>query len=128
MLGPEDFKKMDEKDYDLDDLIQLIDTSMKNNHGKYIYEIAIVKKELPFQIRNQIAHKYLEAGWKYVYHRTSSEQDNIEGQTIFTLSMYQIDEVNFCYQVRLRDGIEALCYPLIVTQGGNDFSKEGYDG
>lgn len=44
----------------------------------------ILDEEYPVIIRDLIAEKYKEAGWKLVTHRTSSENDEPPGLTGFT--------------------------------------------
>ena len=68
-----------------------IDTAIKRNHGQYPYENAILLKEYPVSVRDEIARRYLEAGWKYVIHRTSSENGERPGLTHFKLSMTPIE-------------------------------------
>ncbi len=82
MLGPNDMKNH----YDMDKVITDIDESMKGYHKWYSWEQAVIDYELPVEFRNEIAKKYIEAGWKYVYHITTSENNERAGLTAFKFS------------------------------------------
>lgn len=71
----------------LTDMEGLIDMSIKQFHGWYKHEMAILASEYPVHIRNIISQKYINEGnWKYVYHSTSSELGQKSGLTIFYFS------------------------------------------
>lgn len=91
MLGPNEMKEITRMDYDIDGLIYKMDKSLKNFHGWYPWESALLDEELPFEIRNEIAIKYLKVGWIYVYHITTSENGECAGLTSFHLSQSPIE-------------------------------------
>lgn len=64
---------------------------MLANHGNYDYELAMIDDESPVELRNAVAKKYKEAGWKYVYHRTSSENGERPGLTSFIFSERELE-------------------------------------
>ena len=69
MLTPSNIEEIDNKNYNVDNIIEKIDKSIKDNHEKYNYEYGSYEKILPFSVRERIAKSYNEAGWNYVYHR-----------------------------------------------------------
>lgn len=89
MITPNDFKNSDEKRINV--LIEKIDESMLSNHGHYDYEFAHIYEEPSFELRDSVAKKYKEAGWKYVYHRTSSENGERPGITSFIFSERELE-------------------------------------
>lgn len=91
MLGPSDMRTITLEDYDVDGLIYKIDKNLKKFHGWYPWESALLEEELPLEIRNEIAIKYLKAGWIYVYHITTSENGERAGLTSFHLSQSPIE-------------------------------------
>lgn len=86
MLTPDDMRKIEIKLYDLEKLEKDIDESIKNNHGDYEWEEAILEMEYPLSVRNEIGKRYMKKGWKYVYHLTSSENGERPGLTSFIFS------------------------------------------
>ena len=90
MIKPEDLNQLTTNNYNLDDLEKKIDNSIIRFHGWYPWEEAIIEDEIPMDIRNQIAQRYKDAGWNYVYHRTSSENNERPGLTSFKFSMEPI--------------------------------------
>lgn len=90
MLGPNDFKSK----VDIESLISKIDESMKKFHEWYPWEVAVIEGEPSVEIRNKIAVKYIEAGWNYVYHSTTSEDGERAGLTGFDFSMSPIEKAN----------------------------------
>lgn len=73
------------------EIISEINRQMGKNHGQYLYEYAILDHELPLRDRNEIARQYVEEGWKYVYHRTTSENSQRPGLTVFYFSIAPIN-------------------------------------
>ena len=70
MLTPEDLVIIDTNPEEINELIEKIDGSILKFHGSYKWETAVIEGDIPMLIRNIIANKYKEAGWKYVYHKT----------------------------------------------------------
>lgn len=86
MVTPNDIRKIKIKHCDFDKLEKDIDESIKSNHGDYDWEEALLDKEYPLSVRNEIGKRYMENGWKYVYHQTSSENGERPGLTLFVFS------------------------------------------
>jgi hypothetical protein len=86
MLTPKDIRKIEIVQCDFDKLEKDIDDSIKSNHGEYEWEEALLDKEYPLSVRNEIGKRYMENGWKYVYHHTSSEIGERPGLTLFVFS------------------------------------------
>lgn len=89
MITPKELEKCDMK---LDELEKKIDRSIKNFHGWYKWEEAVIDGEYSVNVRNAIGQKYKDAGWKYVYHRTSSEHGERYGLTHFIFSTEKLDD------------------------------------
>lgn len=89
MITPKSFERADERR--INGLIEKIDNSMLSNHGHYDYELAIIDEEFPIVLRNAVAKRYKDVGWKYVYHRTSSENDERPGLTSFIFSQKEVE-------------------------------------
>ena len=68
-----------------------IDKSLIRFHGWYPWEQAIIEGEYSLEARNAISQKYIENGWNYVYHRTSSENGEPFGLTSFKFSSTELD-------------------------------------
>lgn len=85
-------KELEELNMKLDELEKKIDRSIKNYHGWYKWEEAIIDGEYPVNARNAIGQKYKEAGWNYVYHITSSEHGDRPGLTRFIFSTEKPDD------------------------------------
>ncbi len=96
MLTPNDLKQMEIEQCDFEQLEKDIDESIKSNHGKYKWEEALLDKEYPLSVRNEIGKRYMENGWKYVYHRTSSENGEEPGLTSFRFSEVPVDHIENC--------------------------------
>ena len=77
------------------DIEKAIDESIKQFHGWYRYECAIISGEYSIETRNAIGKRYKDAGWKYVYHQTSSENGERAGLTSFIFSNIKLtkDEI-----------------------------------
>lgn len=88
MLGPKDLNSVK---YDMDKIISEIDASLKVFHKWYPWDSAILDYELPVEVRNELAIKYLN-GWKYIYHITTSENGERAGLTAFHFSEESIEK------------------------------------
>ena len=70
----------------------MIDAEIVENHLWYnMFDFALLTKEYPKELRDEIADRYRTAGWSYVDHRTSSELGNNQGLTEFRFSNYPIE-------------------------------------
>ena len=90
MITPNKLKEIDATYYN-EQLIEKIDNSILTFHGFYPWETAIIEGEFLVEQRNAIAQKYIEDGWNYVYHRTSSENGERPGLTTFLFSNTPIE-------------------------------------
>lgn len=101
MLSPIDLTLQEVENADYEKLESLIDTSIKRFHGWYPWEEAIIDGELSVSVRNELAQRYKAAGWKYVYHQTSSENGERAGLTAFKFSENELDNkyVNNYYKI-----------------------------
>lgn len=88
--------ELDDYNVNYNKLEKEIDNSIKECHGMNEYEQAFVKGEYPVNIRNTVAQKYKNAGWKYVYHITSSEHGDRPGLTRFIFSTEKPDDKAVC--------------------------------
>ena len=79
--------------YNLDEIESKIDEDVKKNHGMYPWEDAILDREYETEIRDELAKRYINAGWNYVYHHTSSENGERPGLTCFILSMDPVKHI-----------------------------------
>lgn len=91
MITPAELKQYEIENVNIEAIIVDIDTEIKRNHGEMPYESAILTKEYPKSVRDEIARRYREAGWKYITHHTSSENGERPGLTEFKLSMRPIE-------------------------------------
>lgn len=91
MIKPEDICKLDIEQYSIRQIEKEIDKSIIDYHGWHIWEQAILDEEYPFSVRNIIASHYKDKGWKYVYHKTSSENGERAGLTQFIFSMTELN-------------------------------------
>ena len=94
MITPEEAKNIVNKKYNLDTLESIIDRKIRENHGDYPWEEALIDEELPLKIRDELAKRYIEGGWEYVYHNTSSENDERPGLTYFAFSMEPVKHMS----------------------------------
>ena len=92
MITPNDLKNIELEKIDFEKLEAEIDESIKNFHGWYPWEEAIIQGEYSVEVRNEIAKKYKENGWKYVYHQTSSENGETAGLTDFIFSNKELED------------------------------------
>lgn len=88
MITPKDVIKLELSESSLEELEKQIDAEIKKNHKKHSkdWETAILKKEYSLEVRNAIAHRYIEAGWNHVYHQVSSDEGYDDNKTYFRFS------------------------------------------
>lgn len=91
MITPKELEQYEIANVNIEAIIVDIDTEIKRNHGRHSYEDAVLTKEYSKFVRDEIARRYREAGWKYVIHRTSSENGERPGLTHFKLSMTPVE-------------------------------------
>ena len=91
MITPDDIKNLDLLKVNLDQLEEEIDKSIKLYHGWYPYEYASITEDLQRSVRDVLALRYKLAGWKFVYHTTTSEIGERPGLTSFIFSMYELN-------------------------------------
>lgn len=92
MISPDEAKKIPSIYSHIDVICKQIDESIIENHGMFNYEFAIISSELSISLRDQIAQMYVDAGWNYVYHCTSSENHERPGLTEFQFGMEQLHD------------------------------------
>ena len=92
MMNLDDLKREELNNFDFEKLEADIDKSMISFHKWYPWEEAVVNGDLSVEIRNKIGQKYKDAGWKYVYHRTSSENGERPGLTSFKFSKIKLED------------------------------------
>lgn len=63
MITPAELKQYEIENVNIEAIIVDIDTEIKRNHGNFAYENAILTKEYPKSVRDEIARRYREAGW-----------------------------------------------------------------
>lgn len=85
-------KELENYNVNLEKIEDEIDESIKRFHGWCKWEEAIIDNEYPVSVRNAIGQKYKDAGWKYVYHITSSEHGERPGLTRFIFSTEKLDD------------------------------------
>lgn len=91
MIKPSDIDKLSNHKWSVTAVIQDVDKEIKHTHGWYPWEEAMLDYEVPLHTRNRVAEQYVKAGWKYVYHHTSSENLEQPGLTVFRLSTEPLD-------------------------------------
>ena len=91
MITPNDLREFEIEQCDFDKIEKDVDEEIKKNHGQLKWEEAILDEEYPLSVRNEIGKRYINAGWNYVYHQTSSENDERPGLTHFIFSEEQIE-------------------------------------
>lgn len=90
-------------DYDMKDLehklflegvdYNKIEQELTDSILEYANKINVfLHKEYPIHVRDLIAKRYMEHGWKYAYHITSSENGERPGLTVFTFSNKELPE------------------------------------
>ena len=88
--------ELDDYNVNYNKLEKEIDNSIKECHGMNEYEQAFIDGEYPVNVRTAIGLKYMEAGWNYVYHITSSEHGDRPGLTHFIFSTEKPDDKVVC--------------------------------
>lgn len=86
MVTKNDLINMEIENTNFEELEKAIDDSIRSYHGWYPWEEAIIQGEYSVEVRNIMGKKYKDAGWKHVYHQTSSENGERAGLTAFKLS------------------------------------------
>ena len=97
MVTPEEAKALSSKNISVAKIEQMeedIDSALKRVHGWYPWKEAILENEYSIELRDAVAKKYKDAGWKYVYHATTSELGERAGLTCFKFSMSPIEYKN----------------------------------
>lgn len=87
MLTPKNLEEFEIEGLKYDDLEKEIDLSIREHHGEFPWEHAMIDKNLSKSARDVLARRYLGAGWQYVYHRTATLNDFKPGMTTFVFSM-----------------------------------------
>lgn len=131
MIKPEEIENID--NYNLDEIEKQIDESIKSYHGWHPWEEAILDGEYPVAVRNKIAERYVANGWKYVYHRTTSENGEKPGLTGFKFSMEPLKDeyvkASHCIKAEAAE-IYLKIYvengDTLVFEGQGEEDKDGY--
>lgn len=128
MITPEYINKYDcigtrPDPHNIDEIIKSIDESMLNLHGLYGCEQAILYGLYPEKIIEEIANRYVDAGWNFVYYEFTDDNDCGAGLTILKFSMDEI--IGFypkeCYRYVNHLARRTGCAGLTVAE------KEVYD-
>lgn len=122
MLSPKDIDKLEESTNSLDSITRRIDTSIIINHGKYDFEFAQLDQVLSDEMVKDIIQKYIDSGWKYVYHLTIVDRTRKENKrSIFKFSMKEIKPTDDCNQILCckEDGSICKCINRICYSKGN---------
>ena len=93
MITPEDILNIDTKTISIEEIESKIDASILRNHGAHSYEVAYITYAIPTTIADNIAMRYIKAGWNYVYYSI----DRNFKYTSFILSLIDPDceSINF---------------------------------
>lgn len=92
MVTKNDLMNMEIENTNFEELEKAIDDSIRSYHGWYPWEEAIIQGEYSIEVRNIMGKKYKDAGWKHVYHQTSSENGERAGLTAFKLSNSPLED------------------------------------
>lgn len=92
MVRPEDLIKVEIEEVNFKEIEKQIDSYILKTHGNHPWEEAIIEHEYSVAVRDIIAYKYKENGWRFVYHRTSSENKEKPGLTQFRFSLVELEE------------------------------------
>lgn len=87
MITPKLLEEFEVEGIKYDDLEKEIDKSIREHHGEFPWDHALLERNLSMVARDVLARRYLGAGWSYVYHRTSTLNDEKPGVTSFVFSM-----------------------------------------
>ena len=91
MITPNDVKQISIDKSEVNRIIDSIDNSIKNYHGWYPWEEAVIEGEYPNNVMETILEKYFDAGWKFIYWNRSSEQGERSGLTGIKFSTTKIE-------------------------------------
>lgn len=91
MITPNDVKQLSIDKAKIADLINEMDQSIKDFHGDYPWEYAILMGEYQNEVMDALLGKYFDAGWKYIFWQRSSENSERPGLTGIMLSTSKID-------------------------------------
>lgn len=91
MITPNDVKQLSIDKAKIADLINEMDQSIKDFHGDYPWEYAILMGEYQNEVMDALLGKYFDAGWKYIFWQRSSENSERPGLTGIMLSTSKIE-------------------------------------
>lgn len=93
-LTPTKLKELYLKNFDLNKVEVEIDKQLVKNHTQHPWEEVLLDEEYTVEVRDALAKRYINAGWDYVYHQTSSENGERPGLTMFAFSNIPVN----CYE------------------------------
>jgi len=85
-LSPTKLKELYIENFNLDEVEKAIDEQLIKNHTQHPWEEVLLDEEYAIEVRDTLAKRYVNAGWNYVYHQTSSENGERPGLTMFAFS------------------------------------------
>lgn len=91
MITPVEAKQISIDKANIEKIISDIDASIKNYHGWYPWEEAIIDGEYPNNVMDAVLEKYFDAGWKFIFWNRSSEQGERPGLTSIMFSTSKIE-------------------------------------
>lgn len=91
MITPNEVKQISIDKAEVNRIIDSIDSSIKNYHGWYPWEEAVIEGEYPNNVMETILEKYFDAGWKFIYWNRSSEMGERHGLTGIKFSTTKLD-------------------------------------
>ena len=82
-MSPKDLVGFDENI--IDNLVKQIDEKLKlaSEHRFYKWFEVTIAGEYPAEVRNEIASRYIDAGWSTIFHQTTTENGERPGLTYF---------------------------------------------
>lgn len=105
MISPKDLEKMDITNANMDNLIKIVDDSIKKHHNTHNnFETAYLDDIYPDHVLNLLLSKYYDAGWHYIYYNTYS--DYRETFTTIRLSTTPIDNCNNFKQYKRKESYD----------------------
>lgn len=90
MITPVEAKQISIDKANIEKIISDIDSSIKNYHGWYPWEEAVIDGEYPNNVMDAILEKYFDVGWKFIFWNRSSEQGERAGLTNIMFSTSKI--------------------------------------
>lgn len=93
MITPNELVDLDSQQ--INKIISKIDTSIKEFHGSYPWEEAVIEGEYSDVVMNYVLKQYYDVGWKYMYWSRSSETER-PGLTGIKFSTTPIDDKYVC--------------------------------